>query len=253
MVGRPESSGNGRICSRRRRGGGVGARGARPERGSSPLRGARRDRLDHAQPPGEAQRAERGGLPQPGRGPRPPRGRRERSRDTQRLGPRVRCRSRHPGLRGHHGRGVPGIHGRRPRSDRRDRPAVEAGDRGGPGIRTRRAASSSCLPAISSSPPRTPASACRSRGSALPPAAAAPSGSPGSSARHGRFEVLLTGRVLTGQEAYEWGIANRVVPKDDLLAVAEELGRAMLALAPARSRRSSGSLRTASRFRLPRR
>ncbi len=47
------------------------------------------------------------------------------------------------------------------------------------------------------------------------------------------FEVLLTGRVLTGQEAYEWGIANRIVPKDDLLAVAEELGRAMLALAPA--------------------
>jgi enoyl-CoA hydratase/carnithine racemase len=46
------------------------------------------------------------------------------------------------------------------------------------------------------------------------------------------FELLLTGRVLTGQEAYEWGIANRVVPKDDLLAVAEELGRTMLALAP---------------------
>ena len=46
------------------------------------------------------------------------------------------------------------------------------------------------------------------------------------------FEVLLAGRVLTGQEAYEWGIANRVVSKHDLLAVAEELGRAMLALAP---------------------
>jgi enoyl-CoA hydratase/carnithine racemase len=46
------------------------------------------------------------------------------------------------------------------------------------------------------------------------------------------FEVLLAGRVLTGQEAYEWGIANRVVPKDDLLAAAEELARAMLALAP---------------------
>ena len=46
------------------------------------------------------------------------------------------------------------------------------------------------------------------------------------------FEVLLAGRVLTGQEAYEWGIANRVVPKEDLLAAAEELARAMLALAP---------------------
>ena len=38
--------------------------------------------------------------------------------------------------------------------------------------------------------------------------------------------------LLTGQEAYEWGIANRVVPKDELLTVAEELARAMLALAP---------------------
>jgi enoyl-CoA hydratase/carnithine racemase len=46
------------------------------------------------------------------------------------------------------------------------------------------------------------------------------------------FEVLLAGRVLTGQEAYEWGIANRVVPKDDLDAAAEELARAMLELAP---------------------
>ena len=68
------------------------------------------------------------------------------------------------------------------------------------------------------------------------------------------FEVLLTGRVLTGQEAYEWGIANRVVPKDDLLAVAEELAaRDRSRSRPKRSRRSSGSLRTASRFRLPRR
>jgi enoyl-CoA hydratase/carnithine racemase len=46
------------------------------------------------------------------------------------------------------------------------------------------------------------------------------------------FEVLLTGRVLTGQEAYEWGIANRVVPKGDLLSAAEELAHTMLALAP---------------------
>ena len=46
------------------------------------------------------------------------------------------------------------------------------------------------------------------------------------------FEVLLAGRVLTGKEAYEWGIANRVVPKDDLDAAAEELARTILGLAP---------------------
>ena len=46
------------------------------------------------------------------------------------------------------------------------------------------------------------------------------------------LEVLLTGRVVTGQEAFEWGIANRVVPREDLLATAEELARAMIALAP---------------------
>jgi len=46
------------------------------------------------------------------------------------------------------------------------------------------------------------------------------------------FELLLAGRVLTGQEAYEWGIANRVVPKEELHAAAEALARAMLALAP---------------------
>src|SRR4029078_3214702 len=46
------------------------------------------------------------------------------------------------------------------------------------------------------------------------------------------LEVMLAGRGVTGQEACEWGIANRVVPKEDLLATAEELARAMIALAP---------------------
>jgi len=46
------------------------------------------------------------------------------------------------------------------------------------------------------------------------------------------LEVLLTGRNLTGQTAFEWGIANRVVPKEDLLEAAEELARAMIALGP---------------------
>jgi enoyl-CoA hydratase/carnithine racemase len=46
------------------------------------------------------------------------------------------------------------------------------------------------------------------------------------------LEVLLAGRVLTGAEALEWGLANRVVAKDDLRTAAEELARALMALAP---------------------
>jgi enoyl-CoA hydratase/carnithine racemase len=45
-------------------------------------------------------------------------------------------------------------------------------------------------------------------------------------------DVLLTGRFLTAQEAYEWGIVNRVVPKDDLLSATAELAASMVALAP---------------------
>ena len=46
------------------------------------------------------------------------------------------------------------------------------------------------------------------------------------------YDVLLTGRFLTAQEAHEWGIVNRVVPKEDLLAATAELGAAMVARAP---------------------
>jgi enoyl-CoA hydratase/carnithine racemase len=45
-------------------------------------------------------------------------------------------------------------------------------------------------------------------------------------------EVLLTGRFLTAQEAHEWGIVNRVVPKDKLLATAGEVAAAIVANAP---------------------
>jgi enoyl-CoA hydratase len=46
------------------------------------------------------------------------------------------------------------------------------------------------------------------------------------------LELLLSGRFLTAQEAYEWGIVNRVVPKDELLGAAAELAGAMIAMAP---------------------
>jgi enoyl-CoA hydratase len=45
-------------------------------------------------------------------------------------------------------------------------------------------------------------------------------------------DVLLTGRFLTAEEAHEWGIVSRVVPKDDLLSATAELAASMVALAP---------------------
>jgi enoyl-CoA hydratase/carnithine racemase len=45
-------------------------------------------------------------------------------------------------------------------------------------------------------------------------------------------EVLLTGRFLTAQEAYEWGLVNRVVAKEELLTAAGELAAAIVANAP---------------------
>jgi enoyl-CoA hydratase/carnithine racemase len=46
------------------------------------------------------------------------------------------------------------------------------------------------------------------------------------------LELLLSGRVLTAAEAFEWGIVNRVVPKEELLDAATELAGAITALAP---------------------
>jgi enoyl-CoA hydratase len=46
------------------------------------------------------------------------------------------------------------------------------------------------------------------------------------------LEVLLTGRVLTAEDAYNWGIVNRVVAKEDLLSAAAEMAASMVAMAP---------------------
>ena len=45
-------------------------------------------------------------------------------------------------------------------------------------------------------------------------------------------EILLTGRFLTAQEAFEWGLVNRVVAKEDLLAAVGELAAAITTNAP---------------------
>ncbi len=46
------------------------------------------------------------------------------------------------------------------------------------------------------------------------------------------LEVLMTGRFLTAHEAQDWGIVNRVVPKDELLTATAELASAIVAMAP---------------------
>jgi enoyl-CoA hydratase len=46
------------------------------------------------------------------------------------------------------------------------------------------------------------------------------------------LEILLTGEMVDAQEAHRIGLVNRVVPRDQLLAAAEELLRKMLANGP---------------------
>ena len=45
-------------------------------------------------------------------------------------------------------------------------------------------------------------------------------------------ELMITGRFLTADEARAWGIVNQVVPKDELLARAQEMAAAVAAQAP---------------------
>lgn len=45
-------------------------------------------------------------------------------------------------------------------------------------------------------------------------------------------ELIFTGRKISGQTAYEWGIASRVVPRSELLDAAEELMREIVKNAP---------------------
>src|SRR5262249_13525199 len=46
------------------------------------------------------------------------------------------------------------------------------------------------------------------------------------------MELLITGRHLSAEDAFRMGLVNRVVPRADLLPVAEEYARHIAALSP---------------------
>jgi|SRR5690625_368089 len=56
-------------------------------------------------------------------------------------------------------------------------------------------------------------------------------------------EVLLTGRHVTAQEALDWGLINRVVPRGEALASAREMAAAICANGPLAVRAVTRSLR----------
>ena len=45
-------------------------------------------------------------------------------------------------------------------------------------------------------------------------------------------ELSLTGNFLSAEQAYEWGLVNRIVPPEELLPTAERLARDMLSTVP---------------------
>ncbi len=52
-----------------------------------------------------------------------------------------------------------------------------------------------------------------------------------------RLEQLFTAKLLTAQEAYRWGLANRVVPVAEVMSAAEDIANRILECAPLSVRR----------------
>ena len=57
------------------------------------------------------------------------------------------------------------------------------------------------------------------------------------------LEMILTGNPIDASEAHRIGLANHVVPADQLLAKSEELGRAIMANAPVAVRMAKEAVR----------
>jgi enoyl-CoA hydratase len=55
-------------------------------------------------------------------------------------------------------------------------------------------------------------------------------------------ELILTGKVITAQEAYEMGLLNKVLPDDQLMAAVEDLAAKMLAAGPIGIRLAKGCI-----------
>ena len=64
------------------------------------------------------------------------------------------------------------------------------------------------------------------------------------------FELAVTNRLLSAQEAEAWGIVNRVVPDADLLAEAEKLATELASGATGAFGGANGSSTAAGRKRL---
>ena len=46
------------------------------------------------------------------------------------------------------------------------------------------------------------------------------------------LEMILTGDMITAEDAHQWGLVNHVIPQDELLSKAEEIMDRILSRAP---------------------
>ncbi|MHA1449318.1 MAG: enoyl-CoA hydratase/isomerase family protein [Candidatus Hodarchaeales archaeon] len=60
-------------------------------------------------------------------------------------------------------------------------------------------------------------------------------------------ELILTGNSITAETAMSWGLVNRVVPYEDLLAIARELAMTIMENSPVAVKQAKKAIRMASR------
>jgi enoyl-CoA hydratase len=69
--------------------------------------------------------------------------------------------------------------------------------------------------------------------------------------RANALEMLLTNRWLSAEEAYRFGLINRVVPREKLLDTAEEMARTIVSFSPAAVRKAKEAVVRGMDLRLP--